>query len=191
MPPVSETFPFRSDADARWDAAAPDLPPFPRPRPPVPVTPTVRYAGLLVRAVALTVDVAVLALFTGPLMLAGVTGVRAGFLVLGVPPPVVVDDTLMTLLSYAWGTMAVVYFTALHRGHGQTIGKAAVGIRVRTARDFAAIGFVRSLLRTLAYAMSSTLFGLGFLVAAFNARKRAWHDYVAGTCVVHMTSGEA
>ena len=93
------------------------------------------------------------------------------------------------LTAAAWAVMAVVYFTLLHRGHGQTIGKATVGIRVRS-RDLEAIGFLRSLVRTFSYLLSSTLFGIGFLIAGITPHKRAWHDYVAGTCVVRLAPEE-
>ena len=186
MPPVSDT----PSSDAAWAAAAPDLPPFPRPRPPVPPPPPVEYVGYVVRATALAMDLAILGLCGVPLLLAITAGVHAGFVFLDVPAPVTTEAALSSLVSAAWGVMALAYFTLLHRGHGQTIGKAAVGIRVRS-RNLEAIGTARSLLRAFSYFLSSTLFGAGFLLAALTPRHRAWHDYVAGTCVVRMTPEEA
>ncbi len=188
MPPVSDP----SSSDAAWAAAAPDLPPFPRPRPPAPPAPPpppVEYVGYLVRATALVMDLAILGLCGIPLFVAISAGAHAGFVFLDIPAPVTTEAAVGTLVSSAWGVMALAYFTLLHRGHGQTIGKAAVGIRVRS-RKLEAIGTVRSLLRAFSYFLSSTLFGAGFLLAAFTPRHRAWHDYVAGTCVVRMTPEE-
>ena len=105
------------------------------------------------------------------------------------PAPVASEDTLRSLAPSAWATMALLYFTLLHRGHGQTIGKATVGIRVRS-HDLEPIGLLRSLFRTCAYLVSSMLFGAGFLLAAVTPHKRAMHDYLAGTCVVRMTPEE-
>jgi len=186
MPPVSDT----PRSDAAWAAAAPDLPPFPRPRPPAPAPPPVEYVGYSVRATALAMDLIILGASGVPLFLAGTAGVRAGFVFLDIPAPVTTEAALATLAPSAWGVMALAYFTLLHRGHGQTIGKAAVGIRVRS-RNLEAIGTVRSLLRAFSYFLSSTLFGAGFLLAALTPRHRAWHDYVAGTCVVRTAPEEA
>jgi uncharacterized RDD family membrane protein YckC len=190
MPPVEERQPIASEDDLRWEAAAPELPPFPRTRPVAPPAPAVHYAGFWVRTVALAIDVVVLAIFTGPLVLAGLAGLQAGMLALGEPAPPLFDESLVALLSPAFSTMAIVYFTILHGGDGRTIGKAAVGIRVRSS-DLREIGLARSLVRTLGYVVSSFLFGLGFLFAALTPRKRAWHDYLAGTCVVRLSPEEA
>ena len=86
--------------------------------------------------------------------------------------------------------MAALYFVLLHRKTGQTIGKAVVGIAVRSARDLAGIGIIRSTVRVLGYALSAAFLLVGFLTVIFNPRKRAWHDYLAGTCVVHLSPEE-
>jgi len=114
--------------------------------------PTIRYAGFFVRVVAFLVDGAVLAAFGFPLAAAGYLGVRAGSVVLGHTAPLELDESLATLLMAAWFAMAVVYFTVLHRSYGQTIGKSLLGLEVRTL-DFGRLGFTRSLVRTLAYAV--------------------------------------
>ena len=136
-------------------------------RPPEP-----RYAGALVRLVAMAIDVMVLGVFTLPLAAAGFVGVKAGLLALGAPPAAGTEDALVSLLSIGWLAMTLVYFTALHRGAGQTIGKALLGIGVRRAGDFATIGTVRSFIRAAAYGVSSTFFGLGFLMIMLTPQKR-------------------
>lgn len=153
--------------------------------------PAPRYAGALVRLVAMAIDIAVLGAFVLPLALAGFAGVKVGLLMLGATPPAGTEDALVSLLVVGWLVMAVTYFTALHRGAGQTIGKALLGIGVRRARDLAAIGTARSLGRALAYGASSSFFGLGFLMVALTPHKRGWHDYLAGTCVVRLAPDEA
>jgi uncharacterized RDD family membrane protein YckC len=152
--------------------------------------PEVRYAGFAVRALAFLIDGLVLTGFGIPLVAAGVMGVRAGVTVLAIPAPPGVEDALARLATGAWLAMAFVYFTALHRGGGQTIGKAVVGVRVCTlALD--PVGTLRSLFRTLCYLASSSFGGIGFLLAAITPRKRAWHDLLAGTCVVHRAREES
>ncbi len=150
----------------------------------------VRYAGFVRRVTAFVVDGVVLSAFGVPLAAAGYSGIRAGMLFLGRPTPVDVDEALLTLLIAAWFVMAIVYFTLLHRTFGQTIGKSLLGIAVRTI-ELRDIGLVRALLRTLGYAVSSSFFGFGFFLAAITPRRRAWHDFLAGTCVVRLAAEEA
>ena len=143
----------------------------------------VRYAGFFLRFVAFMIDSLVLAFFTLPLALAGFVGVRLGLALIGRHAPVDTEETLTSLVELGWLVMAGVYFTALHRSGGQTIGKAVVGLRVRSV-TLRPIGRAQSLVRTIGYVASSAFLGLGFLTVALSPRKRGWHDYLAGTCVV-------
>ena len=185
--PLATDEPLGTDAEraaigelrARWQARAGD---------PMPAR---GYAGFAPRFGAFLIDGAILAIFALPLALAGFAGVKAGLSVMRVTAPVEAEDALTSLFSFAWLAMTTIYFTALHAGAGQTIGKALLGIRVRSARDLAAIGTARSLMRALGYFASSSLFGFGFLMVAFMPRRRAWHDYLAGTCVVRLARDEA
>ncbi len=152
--------------------------------------PVVRYAGFFVRVVAFLVDGAVLAIFGFPLAAACYFGVRAGSVVLGHSAPLELDESLATLLVAAWFTMATVYFTVLHRSYGQTIGKSLLGLEVRTI-DLRRLGMMRSLVRTLGYAVSSSFLGFGFLLVALTPRKRGWHDFLARTCVVKLAVEDA
>jgi uncharacterized RDD family membrane protein YckC len=149
------------------------------------------YAGFVIRLVAFAIDALVLFIFTVPLTAAAISGVRVGLVASGTH--VIFLDTqeaLGRLITIAWLSMAAIYFAALHTGTGQTIGKAVVGIAVRRARDLAGIGFFRSLVRVVGYALSSFLFFAGFLSIMLGPRKRGWHDYLAGTCVVHLAPEE-
>lgn len=147
------------------------------------------HAGFLVRLFAFAIDDLVLTAFAAPLGAAGFAGVRVGFMYLGTPAPPDTEATLEWLIAGAWTIMAVVYFTLLHAGAGQTIGKAVVGIRVRTM-DRAAVGVTRSLVRTLGYFVSSACGGLGFLLIAVSPSKRGLHDRLAGTYVHHLAPDE-
>ncbi len=157
----------------------------PRALPPV----AVPYAGFFVRIAAFLIDSAVLGLFAMPLAAAGYFGLRAGFMVLGKATPIVPDEAVLEALIIAWFTMATIYFTALHRSHGQTIGKSLLGLHVRSLH-LERLGVFRSLLRTLGYAASSSFFGFGFILVALTPRKRGWHDFLAGTCVVRGNGEE-
>jgi uncharacterized RDD family membrane protein YckC len=175
--------------ESQSDDAPIEWPPFPAARTQLPPRASTPYAGFLVRLLAFWIDGFVLGLFAVPLAFAGLAGVKAGLLVLGIPAPLDADAAFGSLVASGWAAMAFVYFTALHRGSGQTIGKAVLGIRVRST-DLGAIGTLRSLVRTLGYALSSSFFGFGFLLIALTPRRRGWHDVLAGTCVVHLAPGE-
>ena len=154
------------------------------------IDPAVRYAGFFVRLAAFLTDSLVLGVFAVPLAAAGYLGMRAGMLVIGHFQPIEPDETIFTILTAGWFTMAAVYFTVLHCRYGQTIGKALFGLEVRTL-DFREVGLVRCLIRTLGYVVSSSFLGVGFLLIALTPRKRGWHDFLAGTCVVHVGRKEA
>jgi uncharacterized RDD family membrane protein YckC len=150
----------------------------------------IRYAGFLVRTAAFVIDGVVLAAFGVLLAMAGYTGIRAGMLAIGQTSPIDVDETLLTPFIAAWFAMATVYFTVLHRTYGQTIGKSLLRIRVHTI-DLGEVGYLRAFLRTVCYAASSSFLGFGFWLVALTPRKRGWHDFLAGTCVVRLAGDEA
>lgn len=132
--------------------------------------PALRPAGVLRRAAALLVDMAiVLALLQiGPL-LASVFARRA-----------------LVAQAFVQAFALVVpnaYFILMHGTGGQTLGKMLLGVRVVGALG-APIGYRHALGRQLAWCLSALLFGVGFAVAAARRDRRALHDVVAGTRVV-------
>jgi uncharacterized RDD family membrane protein YckC len=85
----------------------------------------------------------------------------------------------------AVGIVAVLNFVVVAGLTGRTFGKWLTGLRVERNSDGALVGFGRALVRhTVGYALTAATLGLGFLLAAFNSRGRALHDFVAGTVVV-------
>src|SRR5207245_10770324 len=72
---------------------------------------------------------------------------------------------------------------------GRTPGKKVFDLAVVTV-DGQPLSFARALGRTVAYAVSSLFFGLGFLWAAFDPQKQAWHDQLCGTLVVRQRPAE-
>jgi uncharacterized RDD family membrane protein YckC len=87
------------------------------------------------------------------------------------------------------GTIATIaillaYFVATTASKWQgTPGKKLMGIKVADVSG-PRIGFVRAALRLAATALSIAIFGLGFVVAFWNGKRRALHDLIAGTVVV-------
>jgi uncharacterized RDD family membrane protein YckC len=94
-------------------------------------------------------------------------------------------------LSHASGVLGMwialwwCYFVSGWGLFGATPGKWAVGLRVVDHRGRYPIGFSRSLLRLVAYMVSSLTFGLGHLLIVTRSDRRALHDMLAGTRVVH------
>jgi len=71
---------------------------------------------------------------------------------------------------------------------GLTIGKWATGLRIRQSNGME-LGIGRAFLRHfVGYPLSALTLGLGFVIAAFNARGRGLHDLIAGTIVVREGS---
>ncbi|HEV2879804.1 MAG TPA: RDD family protein [Pyrinomonadaceae bacterium] len=85
----------------------------------------------------------------------------------------------------------LVNFLVLPVFTGTTVGKWATGLRIER-QGGEPLGFGRATLRhTLGYLVSLLTFGLGFLLAAFDAEGRALHDRIAGTVVVRDLGGGA
>ncbi|MEP6740943.1 MAG: RDD family protein [bacterium] len=67
---------------------------------------------------------------------------------------------------------------------GLTIGKWATGLRILRS-DGTQLRIGHAFLRHfVGYPLSAITLGLGFIIAAFNARGRGLHDLIAGTIVV-------
>ncbi|MBC7385338.1 MAG: RDD family protein [Cryobacterium sp.] len=73
------------------------------------------------------------------------------------------------------------YFIGFHWKFGCTPGKKIFGIVVVRESNGGSLSFGRSCGRYFAQALSALPFGAGFLIAAFDERKRALHDRIAGT----------
>jgi len=124
-------------------------------------------------------DAVLVMLATSAVLLAErITGLRVGGAV----------DLVRSAVSAGSLTLFVGYFSVLQARSGQTLGKAAMRIRV-CALDGGRVPILQSVLRTFAYALSALLFGAGFLIALLPAH-RALHDYVAGTRVVRVEGNE-
>ena len=132
-----------------------------------------RPAGFWVRAGALLIDLAVLALVKFSLGVAArrVSGTR------------VEDSPILQVAVFVFTlAFAGLYVTLLHAVAGQTIGKSLLRMRVVLV-DGEPVPVGTSLLRFLAYFLSCATFGFGYLIAGLRHDKRALHDLIAGTRV--------
>ncbi len=135
-----------------------------------------RAVAFLLDAVILAVPVAIIvSVVAGSAVSSGVTDASS------------VTPRVWEALGVAF-VVALGYFSFLEGGRsGQTVGKLAVGIAVRDVDDGGSVGAGRALLRRFfffATYFGLVLFLLNALSPLWDARRRAWHDKVARTCVV-------
>ena len=67
---------------------------------------------------------------------------------------------------------------------GASIGKLALGMRLRRLKNNQVPDLLWGLLRTVVAAVSSLVFYLGYLWAAWDDAVQTWHDKTAGTVVI-------
>ena len=139
--------------------------------------PATLYAGFWRRVVALIVDQFILIAVTLPIRLV-------------VPLALFTGADLPTVVGQALGAAAIVgliwwfYYAGFESSRWQaTPGKRVIGIRVTDAAG-ARASFARATGRYFAKILSALICGIGYLLAAFTARKQALHDLIAGTLVV-------
>jgi uncharacterized RDD family membrane protein YckC len=93
------------------------------------------------------------------------------------------------IVAYILGTIgAFVYYAGMESSSNQaTVGKIALGIQV-TDLQGNRVSFGKALGRNLAKILSALILYIGFIMAAFTAKKQALHDMIAGTLVVKKGS---
>lgn len=140
---------------------------------------TGHYAGPVSRFAAFLLDVGVIfGVYT--LVASAVTFFVTGILGVSVPH----DTTATEIAVLAYLTWAFMYLLVGLVISGGSVGKGVVGLKV-VSKEGKPLTGRQALIRVLAYPLSFLCFGLGLLGIAFGSRRRAWHDRIAGTCVVY------
>jgi uncharacterized RDD family membrane protein YckC len=127
---------------------------------------TPNYAGFWIRFVAVIID---------------------GFILLALTIALAITIVGLLLIIPLW----LCYMPVLWWKRGATFGQSALGLRVVRAIDGGPIDGGMAAIRGVVFwgeniLGSSFLIGyVGFAWAAFEPRKRAWHDMAAGTVVIH------
>src|SRR5213083_2171864 len=182
----------------------PPLPPPPRPvpetpswAPPPPAPPTFRYATFWIRVGAYLIDALVLIPLSLPLMIA-VWGRISDQIdrFVQTDQPVEFNDLIRMYIGWALlvaaGTYA--YQVLMVRYFGGTLGKLAVGIRVRIAVTGAVAGWREALLRPvlqIIVGVASFVPGARLITALddlwmdWDRQSQTLHDKVANTIVIH------
>ena len=138
----------------------------------------IQYAGFLRRLVAYVIDAIICYAVVFLLDLAGI---------LRFADPAGRGLALNIAAVIPWMIVIVVtgaYFAILESSARQaTLGKMAIGIKV-TDVDGRRISLIRATGRFFAKILSGLILLIGYIMAAFTARKQALHDILAGTLVV-------
>jgi len=94
-------------------------------------------------------------------------------------------SSALLLIMVFYLSINIAYFTYFHGTTGRTPGKMLLGLQVYSV-DGTEVSFGIAFLRAVGYLVSSLLltFPLGFIWAAFDKKKQAWHDKIAGTVVI-------
>ena len=160
-------------AEPAWTA-----PPAPQPSTRPGPMPGWHYAGFWVRFLALLLDAVVLIVIGAAV--APIFGEQVTFHGTGTAAGVTINYQ-----ANAIGTLiGLVYFIGFWAWRGQTVGMMPFNLQVVSVQDGKKIDVVRGLLRYVGYILSAIPLLIGFIWAAFDARKQGWHDKIASTVVI-------
>jgi uncharacterized RDD family membrane protein YckC len=96
----------------------------------------------------------------------------------------VVSNTASGVLAITIVLLEFLYFGILWSIYGKTIGMSLFNIKV-VRKDGSYPGFLRAGLRgTLGYWISGLILGIGYIWAAFDLDRQAWHDKIFDTFVI-------
>jgi uncharacterized RDD family membrane protein YckC len=137
----------------------------------------VRYAGFWIRLVAMMIDVIVLMIVIPPVLL-WLYGIEY------FDPDVMIRRSMGCVEFLIWYVFPAVAAIVLWKYKSATPGKMIVGVKIVDARTGKKPSMMQCIVRYFAYFVSTIPFGLGYLWIAFDRRKQAWHDKLAGTVVV-------
>jgi uncharacterized RDD family membrane protein YckC len=147
-----------------------------------------RPAGLGWRLLAVTADMGLFLLGSGvpfaPLLLTLL--VERHFLAPDTLPPSLQMKSMLTgACATLWLVYAFFYFVHGWARRGGSPGMKLVRLRLLDWRHRLPIGYSRAFLRLAAGVVTVLTLGLGFLVIPFRRDRKALHDLLAGTMVVH------
>lgn len=132
------------------------------------------YVGFWARVVATIIDAILLLIVTLPLLFAFYGSAY-------LTSENSVEGPMDVLLTYVFPVVATVLFWYWKQA---APGKMAVSAKIVDARTGKEPSVGQYIGRYFAYVLSTIPFGLGFLWVAFDSKKQAWHDKLAGTVVV-------
>lgn len=97
------------------------------------------------------------------------------------------EEALTGLLGLVYLLISFLYFWVAN-SLGRSVGKLVLGLRIVTKYEGTAPGWGRGFVRTIGYVVSTLPVALGFLWAAWDKDRQAWHDKMADTIVIKARS---
>jgi uncharacterized RDD family membrane protein YckC len=122
--------------------------------------PGVTFGGFWIRFVAYIIDIIIIGIVYGI--------------------AVSISTSLVAVVYVA----ALAYFILCWGLLGQTIGMMPFGLRIVRNADGGKLTWGNVILRIIGWIVSSAVLDIGFIWAAFDSRKRGWHDMIGGTVVI-------
>jgi uncharacterized RDD family membrane protein YckC len=144
-----------------------------------------RYAGIVTRALALAIDVAII---WGT---SAAVGVTVGLAVSLLHLPSKANTAIFACLTGLGVLWSIVYFAFFWSSTGQTPGARAMSIAVLDARGRGELKPRRALLRLVGLYLATIPLGIGLLVMLWDKRRRCLQDRLARTVVVYVSSSVA
>ncbi|WP_442599305.1 RDD family protein [Neobacillus sp. D3-1R] len=154
------------------------------------------YAGFWIRFVASLLDSIIVGIPIAIIMIIimiSVFGAAVGFDVLLDPAymenEMTDEQALLFIGAYLLSILVsfiltVLYYAGMHASKWQgTVGKKLLGLIVTDIKG-QRISFWRAFGRYLAMAFLSSIFMIGYIIAAFTEKKQSLHDLIAGTVVL-------
>jgi uncharacterized RDD family membrane protein YckC len=151
------------------------------------------YAGFSSRLIAFLIDtiiIAIVFLFVSWFIVTSWNMIHLEPVVRQLEEKNLILKTLVTLITsplfYSLVSLlfVVTYYVFFWTIAGQTPGKGVMGLKI-LPRKGGKLKLGRAILRYLGYYVSIIPFGLGVLWIMVDDRRLAWHDKIAGTCVVY------
>ena len=103
----------------------------------------------------------------------------------------IIDVIIIAILSITI-VGGIIYLPLMWWKKGQSVGMMLLNLKIVRAVDGGPITGSMAFIRFIVFVLESIgtyiVVGLlGFIWAAFDSRKRAWHDMAAGTVVIHTS----
>lgn len=136
--------------------------------------PQVEYASVPERLMALLIDYGVI--FLPAQLLANLFWYFMG----GLTP----EGLLYSVAGI--NVLFILYETIFSCSDRVTLGKSLLGLAVVKKDLSGPLSFGKAFVRAIGYYLSGFLFMFGFLFAFFEEKRRAWHDFMAGSVVVRI-----
>lgn len=140
-----------------------------------------RYAGFWVRSLATLVDDVIVMAASLALTILGLYLVYQATKPAAAFSEAFTGGFIQTVNFAAMLFVSVPYYVGFHWRFGWTPGKRLFRIRVIRDIDDGSLSLGRSSARYFAQILSALPFGAGYLMAAWNKKKQALHDTIAGT----------